>query len=337
MRALYSKPITTPAMEAIPGFELVAEEAALSAEFGRKWTHGSELLVRLYLAFTLLRRRRHFDVIVTGRYGEYFALLQALYPFGRKPHILLDIEWVAQSNNGWKPRLSRWMRKQAILGATKIQVFCRAEADNYARFFGTDKQNFVWIPYCAAPLKLATQLPQTASTPAYLFCGGTHHRDYATLFSAVQNLPIEVRVAAPTRSFNGMVVPKNVTILGEVSPEEYWKQLAQSLIVVLSLEPDLLRFPGVITYVRAMQLGKCVVINESIGGADYVTHGETGVLVPPSDAAALRTEIQELLENPSLRVQLGANAYRAAAARFSPGVYREALQAILKSVLDKQQ
>jgi glycosyltransferase involved in cell wall biosynthesis len=59
------------------------------------------------------------------------------------------------------------------------------------------------------------------------------------------------------------------------------------------------------------------VISTPVGSiAEIVQDGETGRLVPPQDAAALRAAIESLLANPLLRRRLGARAREAALQRF---------------------
>ncbi|MBN1564774.1 MAG: glycosyltransferase, partial [Anaerolineae bacterium] len=48
------------------------------------------------------------------------------------------------------------------------------------------------------------------------------------------------------------------------------------------------------------------VIASAVGGlVDIVADGVTGLLVPPSDAAALRAALKTLLDDPARRVQMG--------------------------------
>ena len=82
-----------------------------------------------------------------------------------------------------------------------------------------------------------------------------------------------------------------------------------------------------------MAYGRPVVATAVGGLVDAVEDGVTGLLVPPRDPAALRSAIQELLEDADLRARLGAAARDAARERFSWSVataatiaaYREAL------------
>jgi D-inositol-3-phosphate glycosyltransferase len=59
---------------------------------------------------------------------------------------------------------------------------------------------------------------------------------------------------------------------------------------------------------EAMAHGKPVVASAVGGLLDLVRHGETGLLVPPGDEAALREALRWLLGDPELRRRMGAAA-----------------------------
>ena len=58
--------------------------------------------------------------------------------------------------------------------------------------------------------------------------------------------------------------------------------------------------------VEAMAHGRPVVATSVGGIPDLVVEGETGFLVPPRDAEALREAIQKLIDDPALRARMGA-------------------------------
>lgn len=331
MRVLLSIPTTAPASTQFPSaFEGVGREASLSWRFAKlcPWSRTvSEHLARVYLALVLFARRRHYDAVVTGRYGEYFAILQALWPFGRKPHLLLDVEWYSNPS-GKSALVSGWLHRLIAFASRRIQVFCRVEADRYSSHFGIPAEKFVWIPYCA---DLAT--PATESRDGgYIFTGGSHHRDYETLFGAVADLPVKVLVAAPHDALAGLKVPANVQMVGPVQPEEYWRLIRDSALVVLSLDPDVRRCPGIITYVKAMQMGKCVVVNEPLGAPDYIDHGHTGFIVPARDPARLRQCLQALFEDRARTIAIGVEARRESCLRHGPQAYVSALERAVEAL-----
>jgi glycosyltransferase involved in cell wall biosynthesis len=84
--------------------------------------------------------------------------------------------------------------------------------------------------------------------------------------------------------------------------------------------------------VEAALAGRPVVASGVGGLRDVVAHGETGLLVPPGDPAALARALDELAADPARRARLGAAARRVAArfeaAAVTPGIveiYRDAL------------
>jgi glycosyltransferase involved in cell wall biosynthesis len=71
---------------------------------------------------------------------------------------------------------------------------------------------------------------------------------------------------------------------------------------------------------EAMAAGKAVVASR-IGGTDeLVVHDESGLLVPPSDPAALAAAVRRLLDDVSLRQRLGSAARDRVQRHFSAAV-----------------
>ena len=68
---------------------------------------------------------------------------------------------------------------------------------------------------------------------------------------------------------------------------------------------------------EAMARRRAVVATPVGGTPEVVADGETGLLVPPRDSAALATAIRELLADPERRRRMGEAGYRRAAERFS--------------------
>jgi hypothetical protein len=69
---------------------------------------------------------------------------------------------------------------------------------------------------------------------------------------------------------------------------------------------------GSLVIYEAMAMGKAVIVSRTRGHVygDIVQDGETGILVPPADPAALRAAIIRLHEDPTEARRLGANARR---------------------------
>lgn len=325
LRVLFSRPLTFRSPEpAPPGFEQVMDESRRLWELGveKRYKH-SGLVLQLELLWRLVSRRAGYAAVVAGRYGDLFAIVQGLWPFGRRPFLLLDTEWPNRRPDGWKKRLSIFAHRLIGHGATRIQVFCKCEAEAYQDYFGIDRSRFIWIPYCTDDREHQFEVGEES----YIFTGGLHHRDYATLRDAVRDLPIEVRIAAPAGSIPPANLSPNMKLLGRIGRDEYFQTMARAKLVVLSLEPHILRSPGVITYVYAMRLGKCVIVNEPEGAPSYIENGRTGVIVPHSSPAALRSAIVDMLNDDERRRTMGQAARDFSAQAFSIGRYLRDVEA----------
>jgi glycosyltransferase involved in cell wall biosynthesis len=72
-----------------------------------------------------------------------------------------------------------------------------------------------------------------------------------------------------------------------------------------------------ISIIEAMAAGRPVVATAVGGIPDIVVHGETGLLVPPADPAALASAVDTLLTNPRKAATFGARGRERASERFS--------------------
>ena len=105
--------------------------------------------------------------------------------------------------------------------------------------------------------------------------------------------------------------------------------LARSHVFVLPTKWE--GFP--ISILEAMRAGLPVVASDVGGVREAVGEGETGFLVPRGDAAGLRARLELLLENPDLRVRLGAEGRRRYEVRFGLGRMLEKTRAVYDDAL----
>jgi glycosyltransferase involved in cell wall biosynthesis len=89
---------------------------------------------------------------------------------------------------------------------------------------------------------------------------------------------------------------------------------------------------GLVT-LEAMLAGRAVVATAHGGALDLIEPGTSGLLVPPDDPTALAAAIATLVEDPALRIRLGAAARRRAQTQFSrdafiSGIERVYLEAV---------
>lgn len=80
----------------------------------------------------------------------------------------------------------------------------------------------------------------------------------------------------------------------------------------LALAPSTWPEPFGIVAIEAMACGRPVIASRAGGLPDLVADGESGILVPPGEAEALRQAMARLLADPGLRERMGAAAARRA-------------------------
>jgi glycosyltransferase involved in cell wall biosynthesis len=86
-----------------------------------------------------------------------------------------------------------------------------------------------------------------------------------------------------------------------------------------------------LTVAEAMAAGVPVVATRVGGIPELITHGETGLLVPPGDPSSLAGAIGILLDDPDLRRRMGARARETASQRFSHLRVADELAGLLRS------
>jgi glycosyltransferase involved in cell wall biosynthesis len=167
--------------------------------------------------------------------------------------------------------------------------------------------------------------PQSMAEEPLIAAPGREHRDHRTLAKACARLPARVFVSEASahnpraRHSAPVTWPANV----ELGTPDYLglRQLyARAQVIAVPLAPA--DFPaGITTILEAMSMGKPMVVSATAGLAGLVRDGETGLLVPPGDAPALRTAIHWLLSHPKERRRIGANAREEAVTHFNLELY----------------
>jgi glycosyltransferase involved in cell wall biosynthesis len=261
--------------------------------------------------------------------GEHIGIplgiaLEAIGP--ARPHVVLGHHLTSRS----KPWMLRGLRH---MGITRVLVHSRVQLKIAIESLGFSQSSAAFVPYYA---DARFWCPQPVLPQRLIVSAGREHRDYATLAAAVKDLPVQTVIAAGSlfspaaRCRLPEAMPANVTV-GMRSPRALRELYAQAEVVVVPLIPSDFQ-AGVTTILEAMAMAKPVVVTATEGQGDIVIDGETGVLVPPDDAPALRAELRRLLADPAERRRLGANAREAVLARFNLPIYAAMLHRHLVEV-----
>jgi L-malate glycosyltransferase len=87
---------------------------------------------------------------------------------------------------------------------------------------------------------------------------------------------------------------------------------------------------------EAMALGKPVIASAAGGNPELVVDGESGILVPPRDPAAMAAAIRRLLTDPALAARLASGGRQRVEAGFSSEVRLDRIEALYARLLRKE-
>ncbi len=135
-------------------------------------------------------------------------------------------------------------------------------------------------------------------------------------------------IASHTELARQLGIADRVNFLGWVTLEQVSQLMRSAHVFVLpSLQEGL---PMAIIEAMANALP---VVSTPVGSIpDIIRDGDTGLLVPPSDPAALSDAFRRLLESPELRAKLGASARQLYLRDFTVSAMCDRLQAVFHSV-----
>jgi glycosyltransferase involved in cell wall biosynthesis len=291
---------------------------------GTRWAYN---LTGMTAGLRMFARRRHCQGVVTdgGASGMLFAWLQSLFPWGRKPHVLIDCLWYEPPS-----RWGRWFKalrlRLAARTAHRFVVWASHEVEDYARAFGLRREQLQYIPFHHTLRDYQFEVRDDG----YLFAGGNYDRDYRTLIEAVRDLDIPVWIATQRRQLlAGLSWPDHVRVEG-TTPAGFRQAMAGAKLVVVPMQKGLLHSGGQQTCLNAMFLGKPTIAIGHRWATDFITDGEDGLIVDYEDHKSLRNAIHWILDHPEAARRMGERA-RARAAWFTT---ERCMRAVYDLVLD---
>lgn len=276
--------------------------AWLSRVLGKRWAYNA---IRVVAGLRLFARRHRARGVVTGggASGLFFAWLQALVPFGRRPHVVVDCNWYLSGR-----RWSDWFKKLRIqLAARSVHrfvVWAHHEIEDYSQAFGIPAEQFVYVPFHDT----LRGYDYEVRDDGYLFAGGNYDRDYPLLVEAVRSLEVPTWIATTLpEQLSGVEIPAHVRVEG-TSVEAFRQAMAGARLVVIPMQADLLHSGGQQTLLNAMLLGKPTIAVGRKWASDFITDGVDGLIVEYGDTEGLRRAIRWVTEHPEEARQMGERA-----------------------------
>ncbi len=121
----------------------------------------------------------------------------------------------------------------------------------------------------------------------------------------------------------------NVRFLGQLSPGQLAPIVSNARFVVL---PSEWYENAPMSILEAAACGKAAAVSEIGGLPELVRDGDTGVVVPPGDATALRYALEDLLSSPDAAVAMGERARAFVEDAFGPDQHYKRLMDIYRRV-----
>lgn len=223
----------------------------------------------------------------------------------------------------------QWLAAWAAKALDLIIVHSPTEVSPYADYLGMPVSRVRFIPLQRGEI---TEPRDEETEHPFLLAMGSAHRDYESLIEAVRGT--DIRTIIVTRATDIETLPKaeNVEFLSDLSAAACMTLMAQARLSVTPVD-NMTTASGQITFITAMRMGVPVIATDCPGIQGYITPGETGLLVSPRDAEALRRAIQNLWHDPAARLRLAEAASREAKARFSDEAAAEHLHQALVQVM----
>jgi glycosyltransferase involved in cell wall biosynthesis len=237
--------------------------------------------------------------------------------------------------------LSGFITRKAIEGLDVI-VCTGKEQETFLLEKGFAKEKIVFTPIGIDAKRFADEStkhsPLNLNEGSYILAVGRDPgRDYKTLFEAVKDLPVKVKVATKQEVVAGLEVPKNVELLLHVPYSKMPALYQGALCAVVPLrdwnDPKGSDTSGQYGYLEPMASGKAVIASDKTVVRDYIENGVDGLLVPGGNAVALREAIQKLISDEGLRARLGQAAQKKVLEKFTSKKFATALADIFKKLL----
>jgi len=205
-----------------------------------------------------------------------------------------------------------------VLRGARLVIAASTALAESARALGATK-----VEVIPSGVDLPPEVGEEASPPEVLYAGRlSPEKGVEELVEAARGLNLVVAGDGPLRSR----VPQ---ARGFLPHDELQHLYARAAVVAC---PSRREGFGV-ACLEAMAHGRPVVATDVGGLRDLVVDGETGLVVPARDPAALRAALDRLLADPALRRRLGSAGRRRAQERFSWDVVTQATVAAYRMAL----
>jgi glycosyltransferase involved in cell wall biosynthesis len=288
----------------------------------------------LILAYACWKIRKGYQAIVTDgeQIGLFLAALLKLTP-GTRPRHLMIVHVISEPK---KMVFLDWLGVQSAID--RFITYSRWQQRFIQERWQMTSSRVLWTPFMVDHKFFAPELVTANHSARRQICAvGLERRDYETLLLAVEDIDVQVVIAAaspwakPASGVATKNIPGNVTV--QKFTQYNLRQLyADSCFLIMPLK-DVNFQAGVTAILEGMAMGKAIICSRVPGQTDVVVEGENGRYVPAGDAVALREEIRRLLSNSEESARLGANGRKLIERQMNLDLYVQRLTGYLSEAV----
>ncbi|SDI99678.1 Glycosyltransferase involved in cell wall bisynthesis [Frankineae bacterium MT45] len=272
-------------------------------------------------------QRRAADVVLC--YDERTGVPAALTPSRLAPPTVTGVGWLSRVADA-NPAMAR-LALRALPRAALVWTQCTPVLPLLSSEWGVAPSRVRFIPF-GIDTDFYRRQPPPERPGIVVSAGEDRYRDHQLLVDAVAALReehpeihLELATATPLNAPEGLLTQHTARLDGAMRAV-----YQRGSVVAIALKPTVTG-SGLSVVLEAMASGRPVVVTGNPGIDDYVTDGETGLLVPPGDQAAMSRAISQLLADPQRAAELGAAGAARVRANFTSEIMAQHLAELLKS------
>ncbi|MGY1659605.1 glycosyltransferase [Geodermatophilus sp. SYSU D00705] len=228
-----------------------------------------------------------------------------------------------------RPRALLAAEREALQRCVAVWALSSAQLPILREVWGVDDRRLHHLRF-GVDQEFWTPSREAAGPGRVLVVGNDRDRDHDTAIRAVEALKDRGSGARLHLVTNHQVsVPADTGVhtnaLSHVALRDEYRSAS---VCVVAVKPNV-HCSGVTATLEAMACGRPVVVTDTPGMRDYVTHGVNGLLVQPGDSQELASAIDRIESNPALGPDLGEAGRRTVEERFNTAAMAAELAGIL--------
>lgn len=261
-------------------------------------------------------------------------LLKAMLHLKRPKWVILDFN--IDGTIGEKKTFRQKMLNFAVSRADGIITISKAEEITLKEKFPHLARKIEFI-HEGVDTEFFKPDPTISEENFILSVGFNPDRDFKTVIEATKDLGVPLVLATkPSRVAHLQPLPPHVSVRS-FSHDEMQREYQKAKIVVigLNLKADNNDSMGTFAVAEALAMGKAVVATRSKSLESYIEDGKSGRLVPMHDFLAMKTAIEDLLQNDTKRREFGRAAREFAAKNVNTDVFADKLAQYFRALMAK--